>query len=1104
MANGSITQNDLQSLFAAAGVYSVYRDQSASPAVVSNPILRLIPGFSKTGIFNVPVYIEKGDFAMAEALFGSLDKSLERKGSFFHRSIQIALEEGPVLAMNLLKLNNEVDGDGIPTANADVVNYRSFSVDVAAVNGESTPKLYASYYDKERFWKPSKSYLLATRSTTDSGSIFNLVNLSQNEVSFIIRKSTVKGFDVTVKEWYAGATIPAFLKPDDLISDYFIDVIAVAGNYGPDQYVNLANDSVMGTYFDINGLKTDQLDAFLSRNDVATRARFTGTLIPNFKDKTNISHYIEDVINNQTRITGILCAIDREELDKFADETNTHYLDLVGHRLLTENVTQTDFLSYKKKITEDYILSEKTTNNTILPITAINATLTGFVVSGDHDSLFDVGHTFDITGSTGNDGTYTVTSSTFDGTNTIIGVASIPNPTADGQIEILISRLSTSTGITVTSTPNKITVVVTSANANFASLSDNLELGMYFRGETTVAGAAQGITVTNPVLEVTRLLKTSTQVTFDVTSPLKNAETSISGSFVDLLITSSNYYYEVNKYRFYLDGTNTYYVADVDSAVAAEFDAGNLTNGDKVEDNTNTYYLKFEYVYAQNGIDVVDDFRRILQITLFTDAELTVPITTGTAIAFGASYDSNGYAVSTATDIDFISLVGSINQRFDATVVSPKVVRVPIAHQADILVGHYLVGYDENDNEILTRIKSIKRYGSPTPTHIEIECANTIKQFVSVSSDTQVERYIKLTDFYDRFNITYLAGFTLTPAHQPDGTNARMQEIQSVMTDTNMRDALVDPEMINFRYYVDTFNHGLEAQSKRQLTRLIRDRQKCLGILNTPSVKEFKDSTNPRFTTTPTATDPLPTLKVQYILDGGNLEENPDFLYTMPEEDDGASYVGFHLPNIMKLDDDDETVSIPPAAYVSNNYMKKYRGGKQFLPVAGERRGVITGTGLVGVEYPLTKTERGLLEQKGINPIYQKADGTILIFGNETAYKKVSSTLNNLHVRETLITITIDIEQILSRYNFEFNDDALKTEVSSVLRNYLSGIQNGYGAITFYDVVFDRNNNPGFVIRENAAIVDVIVEPADVVKKFINRITLRKNAAPALGGFTAI
>jgi hypothetical protein len=72
-----------------------------------------------------------------------------------------------------------------------------------------------------------------------------------------------------------------------------------------------------------------------------------------------------------------------------------------------------------------------------LSITNLNATLTGFVVSGDKSDNFVEGVVFTITGSTGNDGVYTVVSSTYDDTNTIITVDSIVSDVADGQINFI-------------------------------------------------------------------------------------------------------------------------------------------------------------------------------------------------------------------------------------------------------------------------------------------------------------------------------------------------------------------------------------------------------------------------------------------------------------------------------------------------------------------------------------------------------------------------------------------------------------------------------------------------------------------------------------------
>lgn len=1143
MANeGFITLNDLRTKFKAAGVFTVYRDGTASANQTSSSPMRLVFGFSRFGLFNTCVYIEKGDISTATKLFGPIDTVLEGKQSFFHRSIFTMLEEGPVLAINLLKLNNSVDSNGVPTVNADMTPYRSFSVDVAAANGVKTQKMFASYYNKERFWKPDRAYLLATRSQSDKGSLLNLTNLSQTPISFIIRKSQVKGYDITVKKWYdsVGGGIPPYLKANDYISDYFVDVIAIYGDFGPAKYASLATDPIYGQYFTANGMIISQLNAFLQRSEIKLVDVFTGSLIPNFKDSFGVSQFIETIINQKTSTTGILCAIDKKEFDNFTDETNTHNLDLVGHGLIGGSVQTCDFLSYKKKIVQDYSYAQKTTNNKIYFASASN--------------------------------------------------------------------------FSVVQAPQKLIATIGSAHPLFGWAS-KIKLGDYFQGQTTSAGTNFGISITNPVLEVTSVVTSNTNVIIELSSPLKDGETSTSGSFINLKSTNAvtetkatgtitltvagnagdiitaivnnglvdvtigsytvatgnstsviatalvaaidagtsthgftaaasgavvtvtaptgsftlpnlfyklkttlvgtvadtltqfsgglgnptGYQWEMDLTRMYIDGTNSFYLADKKTPIFASNQNGDLTDGDKLTDGTHIYYLKFTQIRD------VTDFGLMVKITLFTDQALTVPVSTGNAIAFGASIDSNGFVV--ATNINFISMIGSINERFVTSMtVAKNVVRVDISQEPNIVLGNYLVAVDIDGNPILSLITSIKRIknNNGVPTDIEITTLDEIKLFPVVGGGYQVERYQPIEAFFDTYNMTVLDGFKLKATHMPNGTNERMKDILSVMLETNIYNSLIDPEMVDFRYLVDTFNHGLETQSKRGLARLVRDRSKCLGLLNAPSVEEFKNSQDPLFTETPTASDPLPILNVQYIADGANLSQNPSFLYTLPEEEDGASYVGTFIPNITKREDSGDYLSIPPAALVSNNFMKKYNGGNPFKPTAGLKRGVLTGDGLVGVEYDFDQNQRGILQQKGLNPIYQKKTGEIVIMGDETNYKQMSSVLNNLSVRDLLVTIEIEHTKILEPYVFDYNNDATETEVKQLLGDFLGSIKNGYGALASFSLIFDTNNNPDWVLRENAAICDVIVEPASVAQKFIQRITLIKGSSPTVGAFVAV
>jgi len=69
------------------------------------------------------------------------------------------------------------------------------------------------------------------------------------------------------------------------------------------------------------------------------------------------------------------------------------------------------------------------------PIVSVSITLDSFAVAGDKTSKFPAGFKFNVRGSTGNDGEWTVSSSTFDGENTVVSVTgNVTDTTADGKI----------------------------------------------------------------------------------------------------------------------------------------------------------------------------------------------------------------------------------------------------------------------------------------------------------------------------------------------------------------------------------------------------------------------------------------------------------------------------------------------------------------------------------------------------------------------------------------------------------------------------------------------------------------------------------------------
>ena len=319
--------------FKASGVYTLEFDASES-IILNTQTVRLIVGFSRKGPFNSPVYLP--DVKTARRIFGEIDTFLESRGSFFHRSLFTCLEIGPIFGLNLLPLNNQPISQG-----GDAVEYKSFSLDTAESNGVVTKGLYSNFYNTQRFWYPDESNMIAIANANgfNTGKLLHIVNLSQGPISIIIKKTTVNGFDITARDWYAqsGETKPEYIEDFDYIADYFVEVILVQGIWT--NYKKLSTDPVFSKYFNDRGIIKSQLNAFLSAEEVTTVSRFSGCLIPDFVDGNGVTHSLDVIVNNSVATTGVFLSINKEALADY--ETSTSKYDVVGHHLADPAYTVT-------------------------------------------------------------------------------------------------------------------------------------------------------------------------------------------------------------------------------------------------------------------------------------------------------------------------------------------------------------------------------------------------------------------------------------------------------------------------------------------------------------------------------------------------------------------------------------------------------------------------------------------------------------------------------------------------------------------------------------------------------------------------------------------
>ena len=359
------------------GIFIEEFDNSVISSPIVEGITNMVIGVSKKGPVNTPIRLTTiGDL---ESIFGQLDRGLERKGSFFHRTITKMLETSPIFAINLLTTDDTLD----------LIEYKSLSASSGYVNDIEREGPYRRFFDTTGFWKrDTESFMNLTKSNVGySERAFSITNLSDKFVTAFIVKSARTGFDRTLVEWYGSIEkLPAYVNANDFASDYLVDVIVVGGDWS--NYQELSIDTRWSAYFNASGLVKTQLRAFANDRNVTLLAYYEGlSLIPYFRDGNGTNIFIETTINRDTDRTGLFCSFN-------ADLVETDYynglLDLVGNTIAGENETNIEFLSYKETIAES------------IEITAVPLDLPGNVtaVLGGSFSYVQAGHAFD-TSSTG-------------------------------------------------------------------------------------------------------------------------------------------------------------------------------------------------------------------------------------------------------------------------------------------------------------------------------------------------------------------------------------------------------------------------------------------------------------------------------------------------------------------------------------------------------------------------------------------------------------------------------------------------------------------------------------------------------------------------------
>lgn len=305
-------------------------------------------------------------------------------------------------------------------------------------------------------------------------------------------------------------------------------------------------------------------------------------------------------------------------------------------------------------------------------------------------------------------------------------------------------------------------------------------------------------------------------------------------------------------------------------------------------------------------------------------------------------------------------------------------------------------------------------------------------------------------------------------------------------TGKGIREALTNHVDSEWRYLVDTFmdteaDNSVDTVSqsvryKAVLAGLVKAKDNAFGILNFPPVKLFEKSDKYKGDVGTALVDKFDIKKVAEK-------------FFLPKETDGASWVAFYTP--MVVSDGTVKTTIPSAPAVSNRFMEKWSTRQPYYVVAGPIYGVLSAEGLVGPDYNYSRSDLDVLEPMGVNAlVYNPRYGTY-VNSNQTAKQTPVSALSKVHIRELVIYLQDEIEDMLRGYQWELNTASLRATIKTKADTILTTVQNNGGLYSFVSIC-DETNNTADVIDNEMVILDVSIEPARAAGKMVQRLYIYK------------
>jgi hypothetical protein len=515
------------------------------------------------------------------------------------------------------------------------------------------------------------------------------------------------------------------------------------------------------------------------------------------------------------------------------------------------------------------------------------------------------------------------------------------------------------------------------------------------------------------------------------------------------------------------------------------------------------YYLdKSVTTEDLSGVSMIWDASTRNYISAYsTGTEMTVEFKNSTLSATVSVNTTLNKDITIISDLTNLKETVEIYEPAGYTPIDNKVL-IKGSRYSDVKIGDFLLGYVNEDPDYLAtgqvgrRLVRIlnKKSWSVDPTYSEVTCDAKIEKF-TVGSTKQTLRYTQIDSYVSTYKAIPLKGFRIREASIPDGTDATQNSIMNIVASgTTLFKALVNKDAIDYRYVVDSFGLGLIENSKQQIVDICGDRLDCLGFVNIPSMRQFRNSPNPSFV------DDNGNLSTALIAAGGDAEKNPNFLYSFGKGK-GVSSVGYFLP-YLTINDNGRPTELPPAMFAATTYLRKQLALETSVVPWTIAAGVTNGKvlGIQGVEQNYSFTDIENLNLAQMNPIVYKRNRGFVIETENTAQTIYKSALSLLHVREVLIELERELGNMLLDFQWKFNTPDVRAEIKLKADVICETYVARNGLYNYFNKCDEENNTPDLIDRQ-IGVIDTYVEPIKGMGVIVNNITILRTGAIEAGGF---